>query len=67
MDKDQILKAIEINVCFIKPWRDKIRCFDSRMGYGIFVDLTPEEYQIFLQSSTLTKVEQIARLENVQR
>lgn len=62
MTNENIEKAIEIGICYVKQWKDKIRCFDYRMGYGHFVDLTPYEYEIYLQISTLLKEEMKKRL-----
>lgn len=67
MDEEKIKEAIEIGVCYVKPWKDKIRCFDIKMGYGKFVDLTPEEYDIWQQVATLSKVEQLEKLEKLFR
>ena len=57
-----IKRAIEIGVCYVKPWGKKIRCFDARRGYGSWVDLTSEEYVIYQKVSILTQLEQLKRL-----
>lgn len=66
MNYDNIKKAIEIGVCYVKPGRrnNTVRCFDSKMGYGKFMDLTEEEYAMYLEVSTLSKDEMLKRLEN---
>jgi len=65
IDKENIKKAIEMGVCFIKEWGEKIRCFDMRMGYGEFIDLTLEEYDIYLKVSKPTREEMLKKLDEV--
>lgn len=64
LNKDNIRKAIEIGASYIKPCRDgKIRCFGPSMGYGEFVDLTSEEYEVYQKISLLRKEEKLERLD----
>ena len=65
MNNDNIRKAIELEVCFVKKWGEKIRCFDRKMGYGEFVDLTPEEYEKYQKIAHISKSEQLQRLETI--
>ena len=62
MESAAITKAIKIGIRFVKPWEDKMRCYGIKMGYGEFVDLTLEEYEIYQAVSNLTVEEQLARL-----
>lgn len=64
MEKENIIEAIKIGTCYIKPWppNNKIRCYDNRAGYGKHVDLSPEEYDIYQRVSNLTIDDQIERL-----
>ena len=63
--KDNIVKAIEMGVCYLKPARDNngVRCFDHRMGYGEYIDLTQEEYEIYQKVANLTVEEMLKRLD----
>ena len=64
---ENIKKAIEIGICYIKSTRDDtgVRCFGNHMGYGKFVDLTLEEYEIYQKVASLTKQEIYKRLEKL--
>jgi len=61
--KKNIIEAIKMGVSFIKPWGDKIRCFDTQMGYGQYIDLTSTEYDILQKVTNLTIEEQLKRLD----
>lgn len=53
LDRTQVERAIEMGVYYIKPWDGKVRCFDHKRGYGDYVDLTEEEYKLFLEMSNM--------------
>lgn len=61
INKENIKKAIQIEVRYVKPWDDKIRCFDLKMGYGHHIDLTQEEYKIFQKVSAPPSKEEMSR------
>jgi len=65
--KENIVEAIKIGVSFVHsaPWNGKIRCYDHKMGYGKYIDLTKEEYDIYQKVSNLTINEKIERLNKI--
>lgn len=67
MDIKNIAKAIELGVCYVKPAPKDggIRCFDRKMGYGEWIDLTAEEYEIHQKVVNLTKEEKLKRLDDL--
>ena len=65
--KKNIIEAIKMGICYIKPWppNNKIRCYDNQAGYGKYVDLSQEEYDIYQKVSSLTIDEQLKRLDRI--
>jgi len=64
MNAENIIKAIKMGVCYVKPWPPEgtIRCYDDRAGYGKYVDLSQEEYDVYCKVTHITVDEQIERL-----
>lgn len=61
--RENIIKAIELGVSFTREWKGRVRCYDSKMGYGEFIDLSKREYDIYLKINKLTKDELIEKLD----
>jgi len=67
MDIKKIEKAITLGMSYVcpNPVIGGMRCFDSHMGYGKYVDLTSQEYEIYQRLTNLTVDEKLKRLEEL--